>query len=236
MPLGRFRIDSFDAADYDRWFGTYNAGTRPEDLDWARWDNTKPGLEHSAAVSRTWSPRLRSVHAGHRDDAEVVVISLGPPDDLDASSPVAWPAEVTVELRVAAADAATVEVELAWRDKPASRWPESTWWSVAPAVRSPGDWRMRKLGVAVSPGDVVSGGGRHLHVAEQLDHPEATVELLDSGLVAPGALRPLRWDDAPVDGSGAWWLCAHANLWGTNFAMWAPGDARFRTRIRLRAG
>ena len=119
VPLGRFRIDSFDAADYDRWFGTYNAGTRPEDLDWARWDNTKPGLEHSAAVSRTWSPRLRSVHAGRRDDAEVVVISLGPPDDLDASSPVAWPAEVTVELRVAAADASTVEVELAWRDKPA---------------------------------------------------------------------------------------------------------------------
>ncbi len=199
---GGSRIDSFDAADYERWFATYNGGTRPEDLDWARWDNTKPGLERSGAVSRTWSPRLGSVHAGRRDDAEVVVISLGPPEDLDASSPVAWPAEVVVELRVAAADPRR------------SRWscPGAT--SPLRAGRSPRggpsrrrcahrrDWRMRKLGVAVSPGDVVSGGGRHLHVVERLDHPGATVELLDSGLVAPGAPRPLRWDDAPVDRFG----------------------------------
>ena len=89
----------------------------------------------------------------------------------------------------------------------------------------------------MSPLDVVDRGGRALHVAQRLDHPDGVqVELLDTGLVAPGAPRPLVWDDEPVDLSGGWHLCVLANLWGTNFPMWDEGDGRCRVVLRLPTG
>ena len=73
-----------------------------------------------------------------------------------------------------------------------------------------------------------------MHVAERLEHPDGVrLELLDTGLVAPGAPRLLVADDAPVDLSVGWHLCVLANLWGTNFPMWNEGSGRSRVELRL---
>ena len=49
--LGRVGHRNHDAADHERWFSTWQ-GDRPEDRDWARWDNTSPA---STGQSGAWS-------------------------------------------------------------------------------------------------------------------------------------------------------------------------------------
>jgi hypothetical protein len=241
VPLARFRILTAGAADYERWFATYNRHTRAEDLDWARWDNTKPGLERSGAVSATWATRCRGVRRVATASGEALVVDLDgphpaggggaqpPPVGTDPDAPVAWPARLHVVVRPGGDD---VELQLLWGDLPAARWPQSAWWSISPAVADPHGWTMTKLDEPVRPDEVTDHGRSIWHVAQDRRHPEGPRgELLDAGLVSPGEPAPLHWLDEPADPTGGWHLCLHANLWGTNFPMWAPGDARFRVRL-----
>lgn len=224
-PLGAFSVQAFDAQDYERWFATYNAPTVAEDEWWARWDNTKPGLERTDARSATWRPSAATVWAAPAGDRAVVALAA-PQQHCEV-----WPGEVTVVLN--ALDDRLL-MELRWSNAPASRWPRAVWWSFTPVVADPTRWRMSKLGEWVDPADVVADAGAALHVVDRVSHPEG-VELvpLDTGLVAPGARRLLEWGRAPADPAGGWHLCCHANLWGTNFPMWVTGDARFRVELEL---
>jgi len=130
-----------------------------------------------------------------------------------------------------------LEFELQWFGIAAARWPQSVSWQFAPQVSDPELWQMVKLGERVSPADVVAQGGRHLHCADRVMHPEGIeMEFLDSALVAPGKLQLLEFElnqsaAFEPDLSDGWDLCLHNNLWGTNFAMWTQGDARFRVRL-----
>ena len=230
-PLLQVAQQTFDASDYDRWYATYNASVTEPDDWWARWDNTKPGLERSGARSAWWPSVLTGLWVGEDDQGPVVVIEQR--TLADAADPVATPSSWCTTLRWDDEEG-QLQVDLTWWSLPASRWPAAIWWRVAPVVSATGAWTMTKLGEAVAPGDVVPGGGRSLHVADELVHPEgARVDLVDSGLVAPGAPRLLVWDDAPADPSGGWHVCVLANLWGTNFPMWSEGDGRCRVVLTL---
>ena len=231
-PLARLAFQTFDAGDFERWYSTYNAGTTDEDQWWARWDNTKPGLEGSGAASRWWSPRLtRVVELGDRVVAELVF-------DAPADAPVSLPARAELAVRRVDGDDAAVEFELQWFDRPAARWPGAVWWTFAPPVEQPEHWRMSKLDEWVSPFEVVRGGGVHLHCADRVRHAAAGVELelIDTSLVAPGRPRLLEWPPVPVDLSDGWNLCLHDNVWGTNFPMWDDGARRFRVLLRWARG
>ena len=232
-PLARLAFQTFDAADFERWYSTYNAGTTDEDQWWARWDNTKPGLDGSGAVSRWWTPRLTEVVEG--DDEVVAVLAF----DTPADAPVSLPARVELTVHRVDGDDAAIEFELQWFDRPAARWPGAVWWTFAPPVEQPERWRMSKLDEWVSPFEVVGGGGVHLHCADRVRHGAAGVELelIDTSLVAPGRPRLLEWPPVPVDLSDGWNLCLHDNVWGTNFPMWDDGARRFRVHLRwARAG
>ncbi|MFN7148683.1 MAG: DUF5054 domain-containing protein [Microthrixaceae bacterium] len=227
--LARFVHRTHDAADFERWFGTYNASTRPEDEHWARWDNTKPGLERSGAVARSWTPTLEGAWTGTDEHGAFLLVRSR--IVVAASDPVSVPQRLWTRLRPR--PDGSVAFELSWFGLRAARWPCSVWWSFAPAVGSPEVWRMRKLDEWVSPLDVVADGGRRLHVADRVAHPDGVeLELVDTGLVAPGHTDLLVWDDRPVDMSGGWHVALFANLWGTNFPMWTEGDARFRVVLR----
>lgn len=229
--LGRYAQRTYDAADLERWFSTYNAGTLPEDEWWARWDNTKPGLAESPARSAWWRPELVGLWSGDDATGPVLAARLGVRAGTD--DPVATPGELWQVVRTTA-DGDGLELELCWFDLPAARWPTTTWWSFSPAVTDPDGWQMRKLGEWVSPLDVVADGGRRLHVADTLAHPDGfRLDLLDTGLVAPGDAEVLVWDERPIRLADGWHACLHANLWGTNFPMWTEGDARFRVQLRL---
>lgn len=226
-PLGRFALQTFDAADFERWYATYNAATTPADEWWARWDNTKPGLGHTAARSALWSTRL----AGARHDPVAGVLAVDLLLDVGSSDPVAPPTGLRVTVRPGERTGELVW-ELRWVEVTAARWPAAWWWSFAPVVASPGPWWIEKLREQVSPFEVVDGGGRWLHAADRVAHGGgAELRLVDSPLVAPGRRRLLEWDDAdvePTDLLGGWHVCVFANLWGTNFPMWTEGPGRVR--------
>jgi hypothetical protein len=230
-PLLSVVQQTVDAADYERWYRTYNASFTEADEWWARWDNTKPGLEHTAARSATWSTRLeRWWHGGDGAPTAVIDQQLR----CEPGDPVAAPARSRTWLRWDP-ERELLELELSWWGLRAARWPGATWWRVAPAVSDPSRWSMTKLGEQVAPFDVVDGGGRFLHVADTLRHPDGvTVELLDTGLVSPGAPRLLVWEpEAAVELSDGWHVCVMSNLWGTNFPMWIEGDGRCRVELTL---
>ncbi len=248
--LGRLGHRTFDAADYERWFSTYNGATEAEDLDWARWDNTKPGLEHTAARSAWCAPDLVGVWAGRRPastaavaavdpsagpdageiGAEVLLLELSFPEEVRSFS--AAPHWVVVGYELVDGRPDELSCWLQWVAKPAARWPESTWWSFAPTVSDPAGWTMSKLGEVISPLDVVARGARNLHAVESLQHPDGLrLSLPDAPLVAPGAPALLRFDDRLPDLAGGWHVCLYDNVWGTNFPMWCPGDARFRVTL-----
>lgn len=229
-PLSSVHQQTYDAEDHERWYRTYNASVTAPDEWWARWDNTKPGLEHSAARSAVWPSSLRAASVGSIDGDPVLRIDHG--IDAEADDPVAVPDRLRTTLRWHA-DRGVFGLELAWWSRPAARWPGATWWRVAPLV-DPAEWQMVKLGEQVSPFDVVAGGGRTLHVADRLVHAGGLqIDLVDCGLVAPGSPRLLEWDDRPVDLAAGWHVCVLANLWGTNFPMWNEGDGRCRVELRL---
>lgn len=242
-PLGRLAFQTFDAEDFERWYSTYNGATLPEDEWWARWDNTKPGLEHSDAMSRWWSPTLTDLV--EHDGELTAVLRVDAPDN----APVALPVRAELTLRRTDDEPSSIEFDLRWFDRPAARWPGAVWWTFAPAVGDAQGWRMSKLDEWVSPFDVVPGGGVHLHCADRVRHTDARVELefVDTSLVAPGAPRLLEWPPDPVDLADGWSVCLHDNVWGTNFPMWDvgtgdggtgdsgtgdKGHARFRARLR----
>ncbi|HTO01906.1 MAG TPA: DUF5054 domain-containing protein, partial [Microthrixaceae bacterium] len=225
--LAELSIQTFDDADYERWFSTYNGSTIEEDLWWARLDNTKPGLADSGAMSKMWKPSLTGAWLSDDGGVPTLVIEstfdrLLPSGD---EAPMSAPARCVTTLRVPD-DGKTVEFDLQWFDMPAARWPQAIWWRFAPLVDDPAEWTMVKLGEEVSPLDVVSGGARHLHCVERLIHPSGVaLDPLDSGLVAPGGPQLLRWNDSQPDMSQGWSMCLYNNVWGTNFPMWTEGNA-----------
>jgi hypothetical protein len=236
-PLGRLRHRTYDAADYERWFATYNAGVRPEDEHWARWDNTKPGLDTSGARSAWYTPNLVGAWSGRREadasgpERSVLVLELMFADECRTTS--AAPPWVLVEYSVADDDPRRLSCRLQWIGKGAARWPESTWWCFRPVVDGADGWTMTKLGEEVRPDDVVSRGARTLHGVEAVQHRASGVrlDLLDPALVAPGEAALLRFDDEVPDLAGGWQVCLYDNVWGTNFPMWCPGDASFRVDL-----
>jgi hypothetical protein len=231
-PLLSVCQQTVDAADYDRWYRNYNASVTEADEWWARWDNTKPGLEHTEARSATWTTSLeRWWHVG--DDERAVVV-IDQQLRCEPGDPVAAPARYRTTVRWDPGRG-LLELELSWWALRAARWPGATWWRVAPAVSDPSQWSMAKLDEQVAPFDVVDGGGRFLHVADRLAHPDGvTVELLDTGLVSPGTPRPLVWEpERRVELSEGWHVCVVSNLWGTNFPMWIEGDGRCRVELTL---
>ena len=237
--IGRVGHRTYDAADYQRWFATYNASTRPEDREWALWDNTKPGLERSDARSSWYSPDLVGAWAGRRESsdvgpgAEVLVLELGFSDEVRSRS--AAPPWVVVGYELVDGAPDRLSCWLQWVGKPAARWPESTWWSFVPTVDDASLWTMVKLGEQVSPLDVVARGARTLHAVESVVHPGGFwLDLPDAPLVAPGSPSLLRFEDRVADLDGGWHVCLYANVWGTNFPMWCPGDARFRLDLGWR--
>ena len=232
--LGRFRVQTFDAADFERWFATYNGATLPEDLDWARWDNTKPGLEHSGALAGWRAPAPRAMWRGELDGRLAVVVELAfdvVTSDL-VSVPVSAFLTVTADAGGSTGGGAELLFELSWFDLAAARWPVAWWWTFCPVVQAPERWRMEKLGELLSPLDVVPGGAHRLHAADRLVHPDLSLELIDAPLAAPGSPRLLEWDDQPIDLRGGWYLCLYDNVWGTNFPMWVEGDGMARVGLR----
>lgn len=133
----------------------------------------------------------------------------------------------------------TLRIDLQWFDKPACRLPEAAWLSFSPLVSDLAGWKMDKMGRWVSPCEVIRNGNRRLHavgtgVCYAGCDGQLIIETLDAPLVAPGKPSLLDFSNRqPPLAQGMHFNLAN-NVWGTNFAMWSEGDARFRFVVHVR--
>ena len=248
-PLGLVRYQSFDATDYERFYG--GLSPTPEDEWWARWDNTKPGIDTvpqarsgmwSARSARAWYSRTEAPRDGGSENGSGIVhyvqVRLGFDSELHeqlGAPPEAW---VDWSWRDNPDDH-SIKATVSWADKPANRLPEAMWCSFVPIVTEPERWEMDKIGQWTSPLDVVRRGGRSIHGIGDggLRHsgPDGDLGLfsLDAPLVAPGRPNLLDADPPLPDLAGGWHVLLLDNCWGTNFSMWIEGPARYRFELTV---
>ena len=237
-PLGLVSYQSFDEADYERFYAGLSPA--PDDEWWARWDNTKPGIDAAGARSGRWPTRLVGAWHGAQPDGSghslVVRLAFDHPGLAALGAPpevwMTWSWSDGVTDLDGAPIPSEIEVTVRWGAKPASRLPEALWCSFVAVVAEPERWTMDKLGQRVSPLEIVRRGGRSLHGVGEgvhydgLDGP-LVLRTPDAPLVAPGAPNLLDADPPIPDLAGGWHVLLHDNCWGTNFPMWSEGPAQF---------
>jgi hypothetical protein len=227
--------EGFGAADYERFWKAYNVNTdRPDVAWWAEYDYQKPGLRETRADHCFWDFQLADLHVKRAADGVRLRVVLRSTDDAIAAG-----APKRAELRYRFDDRRPgFDLDVFWMEKPATRLPEATWLSFAPAVRDPERWHFDKLGQAISPTDVVRCGGTTLHAVwhgATYDGPDGRIdfETLDAALIAPGRPRLLDYQEIADSAEGGLHVNLHNNVWGTNFPAWYEDDARFRFRVTL---
>lgn len=229
--LGLLTYELFSAADYERYWEQYMRDRdRPEIQEWARLDNTKPGLP--AYAHECWQPIIDAVYARTSPAGEQRLFVGTMPQ---ASQQYGAPARVCLEY-LFHSERPQIDLALSWYEKPACRLPEAFWLSFRPRLPAALPLWLDKMGRRISPRDVVSGGGRSLHAVERgLTYGEHILDIdsLDAPLVAPGRPALLEFTDEQPDLSGGVHFNLYNNVWGTNFPMWFEDDAVFRFRLRF---
>lgn len=230
--LAWLRYQTFSAVDFDRFHRQYIL-PKEQDNGWSREDFTKPGLEHSKAVSRFWQPRLTSAwQQGNRLNLH---LTAEPASSEDFGCPQDFYLMYTL-----LDDHPGLEIELSWFHKPACRMPEACWLSFVPAVSGEVKASIEKLGEHIDPLHVVPNGNRHLHAcsgAFQMIDSGGCLEIhsLDAPLVAPGVPSLLNFNNDLPDLHKGVHYNLYNNLWGTNFPMWFEEDCRFRFKLDFSA-
>lgn len=224
--MGALRYQVYGSEDYDAFLAAYNPrweATR----NWAGPDFGKPGLERVLARGRSFVPRLQ--RAWRRDDGALRLALAFPAEAATAfGCPRTW-------IVVVHEDGGRLCWDVRWSGKQATRVPEALWLRFNPPLARSDGLRLRKLGRDIDPRQVVAGGNRALHHCEQVawggPGPAWTLDLPDTGLVAPGggALAAFRQDlPDPRDGID---LNLCNNTWGTNFPLWYQDNGVVRASL-----
>lgn len=221
--LGRMKYEIFDWATVDRCYHTYC-----RDFDttrgWAEPDFSKPGLAAVPNLKRAeWSPQCVGAELLSADRLRIVCHMSGEP-----VTRFGCPAEVEYIWKFSPFE---MELTMRWRQKKANRIPEALWLGFdLPAASQIG---LQKIGHAIDPFAVASGGARKLHACEAvLQNGIPEIINWDAPLVCLGQRSLYDVDDAypPQDGTAQFLL--FNNRWGTNFKMWYDEDAEFKFTLR----
>lgn len=230
--LGLPLYQVFGGEEYRRYFDRYVNECEREGV-WAPMDFAKPGVEKILPKGKSWKPVVQSALVSPQGD-RLVIESAFPKE---AVQEYGAPARLRTEIDWT--EDGRLLFDLQWFKKTASRIPEAIWFSFFAPVEPTAQWELLKMGGAVDPREVVSRGGRSLHIVQDGVRVEDAsgswhFRSLDAGLVAPGKPSLVdfhdRLPDASKDG-------IHFNLlnntWGTNYPMWYQDDARFRFEVEM---
>lgn len=228
-PLGSLVYQTFSAADYERFFRQYIIPEQQKS-GWPKEDFTKPGLEQANPISRFWKPITRECYRRQTDTCSEFLFRQT--FEKEAVLKYGAPKEVFIVYQFPV-DSASIAVEVQWFNKQACRMPEALWFGFSPLLPPDAEWKIEKLGIYISPLNVVENGNRHLHAvgrSVQLQHEygRLTISPLDSPLVSPGTPSVLDFNNQQPDLDKGMFFCLLNNLWGTNFPMWFEEDCRFR--------
>ena len=229
--LGLFRHQSFDEADWARFFKQYIICEQ----DWVNYDFGKPDIDRAGAVSAFRPGRLEQLFVKNDATGAHFIADLSVPETPPTFYGV--PRRVTLEIDFLADDA-EVRWNVQWFGKQANRLPEACWFSFSPLGTQPDGWLMEKIDRMISPLEVVSTGGRNLHGINRGafyrdERGSLALETLDAGVVAPGEPKLLDMDDRLPDLDKGWHFNLWNNKWGCNFPTWYDDDARFRFVLRF---
>ncbi len=214
--LGSVRYEQFSWADYQRFYGQYIR----LDVEWAREDNTKIGMEAVAKQHDSFAPNPVQIFY----DSEKAVIQYA----FDDAAYTGCGCPKRMEL-VITPGKNCLHMDIAWFHKPANRIAEAIWFGFSPIASHK---RISKLGSYVDPNEVVSKGQSLLHGTDfGVVYKELSIESLDAALVAPQEPSLLNFCDRKSTDSKIYFNL-YNNIWGTNFPMWYDENARFRFVIR----
>jgi hypothetical protein len=230
QPTGLLRYQSVSASQLQNFRNQYCGPAHAL----AGVDFGKEGTDDTNTRAAFWLPKLEQ--ALRRDEPGQSALLLKLSFATEAVVDFGAPAEAWISLRLPHAGH-TIQWDVQWFTKTASRLPEALWFTMAPPVPDPSQWRLRKMGRLISPHGVVSRGGRKLHAVESVVNTDAAapwqITAFDAALVAPGSPEFINFDDAQPDLTGGWHFNLWNNVWGTNFPMWYGQDARFRFELSI---
>jgi hypothetical protein len=232
-PLAAFSYQTLSKADYDKFLASYIT----VQTDWAPKDFGKPNIERFGAQSRIW--RTKPVNCVWAEDSTqhrcVAHLRIGDSNQ-PQSAVTAWPEEMYLEVTLPKNEP-VAHVTFTWIRKRANRLPEALWLSFAPDAPNTQNWLLSKVEGTVSPGDVVSGGNRHMHALSHglRYHDEQgafAIDTLDAPLAVLGDRSPIQFSNAQPDLSKGIHFSLFNNGWGTNYVQWFGEDMRFRFTLR----
>ena len=130
-----------------------------------------------------------------------------------------------------------ITCSVSWFGKDANRMPEALWFDFIPDTENPNRWLMEKMGVPVSPLNVLRGGNRLQHCVERLVYDgsdgKMAIETVHAPLVSAGG-RNLYDDYRRLpDLRKGFSFNLFNNKWGTNFCMWCEDDCRFEFKLDI---
>lgn len=234
-PLGKFWVETFSAADYQRFHRQYNVNKR-ETWFWAIPDFTKPGIEEAAKEHKLFFPHLAWAGKKSTQQTDTVLLLLDMP--AESRQEYGAPKVIWVEIQ-AGRETAELQFRLQWFEKPACRLPEALWFSFRPRVSSPHGWALEKLGQWINPQDVIRDGNRRLHAVGDCGARYTaggqviSISSPDAALIAPGEPSLLDFHNRQPNLTKGIHFNLYNNLWGTNFPMWYEEDALFRFTLKI---
>lgn len=124
--------------------------------------------------------------------------------------------------------ARTLDFNLTYVNKTATRLPEALWLRVDPSASAPASLSTRKFGRSINALDVVNRGAVNFFPADAVQFGagggvKVEVESLDAGVVGIGAPWPFptRESEQP-EGAPNFGFNLVNNIWSTNFVQWYP--------------
>jgi hypothetical protein len=229
VSIGRFVYETFDGKDVDDCFFRYGRDLQKNGA-WAECDFGKPGLRYESDVRRgIWNATADTL----LQSGDTLSVFLH--GDFRAAEEYGCPRELALVYRFLPE---TIELTFYWRGKDAIRSPEALWLQMDLSADNPNRWQLVKLGLPVSPLNVVSGGNRKLHTVEKLTCESALERLSvtphDTPLLSVGGRHLYTVRDTFGDPAKGFWFLLCNNRWGTNFPQWYGGDLRAAFTISMR--
>ena len=232
-PIGLFTYQTLSKTDYDEFMAAYLQIQAP----WALKDFGKPNIDKLGAESREWQPTKAAVQVEETSDGHRILIRPEIEDKKGVESGLAcYPQKIYVELLLPKNEPA-IYVNVSWFEKPATRLPESIWFTFNPVAEDQKGWTLDKSGERISPFEVIESGNRHMHgVGQGFQYQKGddtfSVETLDTALVGVGVRKVPYFSNEQPDLSSGMHSNQFNNTWGTNYIMWYGEDARFRYVVR----
>ncbi|MGL4737610.1 MAG: DUF5054 domain-containing protein [Cellulosilyticaceae bacterium] len=227
--IGRLQYEVFDAVNCKTNYYQYNRdflGT----CSWSEGDFSKPGLEFVEDLhNKCYDFACGSI----KQVSHQLFVDLY--SDFEASEKYGSPRRAQIIYTFLEEK---VELELKWFDKDANRIPEAIWFKFDFNVSNPYRWTMYKLGMPLSPLDVVRGGNRKQHCVDQLVYKANDGEIILNSLHAPlvsmGGRNLYEADNKFNDLANGFYYALFNNRWGTNFKMWFEEDCSFKYEITFK--